>query len=182
MTTQRKKPQSIFPDIPRGQPLVDKDGSLTPTWNFALNDVFQGLQTNYSNEGLLFPALSASDMATIQSNYTSFINQPLPQTLPDISGKTVFNTTTRSPYQFIITYDASNPPNISTAQWVQFTMILTFAGDPNGNLGGALNWICFDLTNMILWICTTAGSSNGAPAPQAVWTGINSASNSFLLL
>lgn len=178
MTTQTKKPTALFPDIPRGQPIVDKNGQLTASWNFALNNVFQGLQTNYSNEGLLFPALSASDMATIQANYSTLINSELPQTLPDISGKTVFNTTTRSPYQFIITYDASTPPKISTAAWIQFTMILTFAGNPNGNVGGALHWICFDTTDMGLWVCTTAGSANGTPAPQAIW----SSSNAFLLL
>lgn len=120
MTTQRKKPSSLFPDIPRGQPLVDKDGVLTPTWNFALNDVFQGLQNNFSNEGVLFPPLSATDIATIQAIYTPLIGSPLPQGIPDISGKTVFDSTNRVPKQFIITYDISG--NIVTAAWKTFTL------------------------------------------------------------
>lgn len=120
MTTQTKKPASIFPDIPVGQPLVDKDGYLTPTWDFALNDIFQGLQTNFSNEGILFPALSAADIATIQSIYAPLIGSPLPQDTPDISGKTVFDSTNRVPKIFIITYDISG--NITTAAWKTFTL------------------------------------------------------------
>lgn len=61
-------------------------------------------------------------------------------------------------------------------------MMLVYAGNPNGHVGGGLYWLCYDSVNSVLYICTTAGSANGTPAPQAVWTGINSASNSFLLL
>ena len=120
MVTQTKKPSAIFPDIPRGQPLVDQKGMLTPDWNFALNDVFQGLQTNFSNEGILFPPLSANDIATIQAIYTPLIGSPLPQDTPDISGKTIFDSTNRVPKQFIITYDISG--NILTAAWKTFTL------------------------------------------------------------
>lgn len=61
-------------------------------------------------------------------------------------------------------------------------MMVTYAGNPNGNVGGALNWLCYDSVDNVLFICTTAGSANGTPAPQAIWTGINSASDAFLLL
>lgn len=61
-------------------------------------------------------------------------------------------------------------------------MMLTYAGNPNGHVGGALNWLCYDSVGNALYICTTAGSANGTPSPQAVWTGINGASDAFLLL
>lgn len=60
-------------------------------------------------------------------------------------------------------------------------MMTTFAGDPNGNVGGGLNYLCYDTVDSILYICTIAGSANGTPSPQAVWTSLNSA-DSFLLL
>lgn len=130
MVDQTKQNQSIFPDYPREQPLVEKNGKLTTTWDMSLNSLYQALQTNFSNEGIVFPPLSASDIATIQSIYTPLIGQPLPQNVPenngeyvpDISGKTVFDTTNRVPKQFIITYDGATPPNIVTAAWKTFTL------------------------------------------------------------
>lgn len=122
MTTQEKQPQSIFPDYPRERPIVDKTGNLTSTWDMSLNSLYQALQVNFSNEGILFPALTASQIASIQSIYTPLISNPLPQDVPDISGKTVFDTTNRVPKQFIITYDGATPPNIVTATWKTFTL------------------------------------------------------------
>jgi hypothetical protein len=60
-------------------------------------------------------------------------------------------------------------------------MMTTYAGNPNGNVGGGLNYLCYDTTDSILYICTTAGSANGTPAPQAVWTATVSG-GAFLLL
>ena len=60
-------------------------------------------------------------------------------------------------------------------------MMTTYAGNPNGHVGAGLNYLCFDTTNNMLYICTTAGSANGTPAPQAVWTSIISG-DAFLLL
>ncbi len=60
-------------------------------------------------------------------------------------------------------------------------MMTTYAGNPNGNIGGGLNYLCYDTTDSVLYICTTAGSANGTPAPQAVWTSVIGGS-SFLLL
>lgn len=130
MVDQTKQNQAIFPDYPREQPLIEKNGKLTTTWDMSLNSLYQALQNNFSNEGILFPALSATDIATIQSIYTPLIGQPLPQNvpgnngenIPDISGKTVFDSTNRVPKQFIITYDGSTPPNIVTAAWKTFTL------------------------------------------------------------
>lgn len=117
MATQPKKPQSIFPDVPREIPVIDVDGDFTALWSLFFGQVAQALQGNFSNEGILFPALSADDIMTIQNIYTPYHLLPLPHTIPDISGKTVFDTTNRVSKQFVITYDGSTPPNIQTAIW-----------------------------------------------------------------
>ncbi len=115
-------PPSIFPDVPRESPAVDKDGNLSPLWELGLGSLFQALQENYKQEGIIFPRIDATQIAAIQSNYASLIGFPLPIGVPDISGQTVFDTTNRVPKQFIITYDGSTPPNILTAAWLTFTM------------------------------------------------------------
>ena len=43
--------------------------------------------------------------------------------------------------------------------------VLSFAGNPNGNVAGTAFQFCYDTTNKILYICTTTGS-----ASTAVWT------------
>lgn len=60
-------------------------------------------------------------------------------------------------------------------------MMTTFAGNPNGNVGGGLHYLCYDTVGSMMYICTTAGSANGTPAPQAIWTSIISG-DAFLLL
>lgn len=125
MTTQKSTPQSIFPDVPRDPYAVDKQGNFTQSWMLAFSSLFQGLQKNYSNEGLRLPLLSATEMTTITALYTPYIGSPLPQNqsggtqifLPDISGAMVFDSTNRAANVFSITYDASTPPNVSTAGW-----------------------------------------------------------------
>ena len=114
--------QALFPDYPRESPLVDKDGNINPVTDLAFGGLFQALQTYFSNEGITFPSLSATNIAAIQAVYTPFIGVPLPGNLPDISGQTVFDSTNRVPKQFIITYDGSTPPNIATAAWKTFTL------------------------------------------------------------
>src|ERR1700758_1120025 len=122
MTTQTALPQAIFPDLPRTNPEVDKQGNFSKDWSLGFSLLFQALQTNFSNEGIKFPALTAAQMADIAAMYTPYINQPLPQdqglqqTLPDISGATVFDVTNRMPNQFVLTYDASIPPKVASAQ------------------------------------------------------------------
>ncbi len=117
MTTQTKLPSSIFPNFPAGEPVVKQDGTLTDTWSYSLSDVYQGLQTNFSNEGIVFPPLSSDQLDQIESIYAPLVGYQLPQGTPDISGKTVFDTTYKVPKQFIITYDGATPPNIVTASW-----------------------------------------------------------------
>lgn len=122
MTTQTKKPQALFPDYQRANKLVDRDGYITDAWDLSLSSLFQALQRNFKNEGIVFPPLSSTDIATIQAIYTPLIGSPLPQSIPDISGQTVFDSTNRVPKQFIITYDGAMPPNILTAAWKTFTL------------------------------------------------------------
>jgi hypothetical protein len=162
--TQRKIEQSIFPDLPRTAPAVDKDGNFAPLWSLGFASLFQALQKNFKNEGILFPALSATDIATIQSIYNpALIGSPLPQNIPDISGQTVFDTTNRVPKQFIILYDNSTPPNIIQALWLNINVMLTNAGNPNGSVVGNAGWLCYNTlgaSGSILYICTANGSTS----------------------
>lgn len=116
-------PQSIFPDLPREIPVIDKNGNFSPLWSLGIAALFQALQRNFKNEGIVFPPLSATEIADIQSLYAPYIGLPLPMGLPDISGQTVFDSTNRVSKQFVITYDGATPPNIVTAQWRQFVYL-----------------------------------------------------------
>lgn len=116
-------PQSIFPDLPREIPAIDKTGNFSPLWSLGFSALFQALQKNFKNEGVVFPNINATDIADIQALYTPYIGSPLPSTLPDISGQTVFDTTNRVSKQFVITYDGATPPNIVTAQWREFVYL-----------------------------------------------------------
>ena len=123
MTTQQPILQAIFPDLPRETPVIGKDGDFSPLWSLGLSALFQALQENFKNEGIIFPRLSAANIATIQAIYTPFVGLPLPQNIPDISGQTVFDTTNRVSKQFVITYDGATPPNIVTAAWREFVYL-----------------------------------------------------------
>jgi len=129
--TQTNKPESIFPDYPREQKIVDSNGNISPLFDLGLGSLFQALQNNFSNEGILFPSLTQQEITAIENIYVPYIGSPLPQNdpvnekqinIPDISGKTVFDSTNRVPKQFIITYDTSTPPNIVSARWYTFTL------------------------------------------------------------
>jgi hypothetical protein len=109
--------QAIFPDLPRESPVLDKSGDFSPLWSLGLSSLFQALQENFKNEGILFPRLTAANIANIQAIYTPLIGGPLPQNIPDISGQTVFDYTNKVSKQFVITYDGAMPPNIVTATW-----------------------------------------------------------------
>jgi hypothetical protein len=163
--TQPTIAQSIFPDYPRESPAIDKKGNFTTTWSLQLNALFQALQKNYKNEGIVFPPLTQDQQNTIQGIYTAYIGSPLPGNVPDISGQTIFDSTNRLPKQFIITYDNSAPPNVLSAQWLIMNVMLLNAGDPNGSVAGVLYWFCYDITNKVLYICTTSGSTG-----TSVWT------------
>jgi hypothetical protein len=123
MSTQQPILQAIFPDLPRETPVIGRDGDFSPLWSLGLSALFQALQENFKNEGIIFPRLSAANIANIQAIYTPLIGSPLPQNIPDISGQTVFDTTNRVSKQFVITYDGATPPNIVTAAWRQFVYL-----------------------------------------------------------
>ena len=115
--------QSIFPDMPREQPAVDEQGNFTALWDLGLSSLFQALQVNFKNEGIVFPPLSATNITNIQDIYAPYIGVPLPNGIPYISGQTVFDITKRVSKQFVITYDSSTPPNILTAAWRTFAFV-----------------------------------------------------------
>ena len=122
MTLQTSKNQALFPDLPRSTPIVDKNGNLMPLWLLFFDNLILNLQKYFKNEGLVFPPLTATEIATIQAIYTPLIGGALPQNIPDISGQSVFDSTNRVPKQFIITYDGATPPNITAASWKTFTL------------------------------------------------------------
>lgn len=116
---------TLFPSVPRDRPATDKDGSFTALWELFFGELAQALQTNFKNEGIVFPPLVSTDMDAIQNLYFPYIGLPyntLLTYLPDISGQTVFDTTHRVPKQFIIKYDASPSQIVLTAQWWSFTL------------------------------------------------------------
>lgn len=163
MTTERSINQSIFPDLPRENPAVDKNGNFMALWDLGFSALFQALQDNFKNEGIIFPSLSAANMTTIQNLYTSYIGgsyNTLTQNLPDISGQTVFDSTTYISNQFVISKDGGG--TVLLANWVPFSMMLTHAGNPNGSVAGVLNWLCLDTTGPTLYVCTASGSTTTA--------------------
>lgn len=168
MATQELIPQSIFPDLPRENPVVDKEGNFNALWDLGLSSLFQALQENFKNEGIVFPPLSASNMTTIQNLYASYIGGAytvLVQNLPDISGQTVYDSTTQITNQFVVAQD--NSGNVTLAEWVPLAVMLTNAGNPNGAVAGILNWLCLDTTGPTLYVCTASGSTT-----TATWSAI----------
>jgi hypothetical protein len=112
-------PQSIFPDLPREAPAVDKDGNFSLFWSLGFSSLFQALQSNYKNEGILIPPLTQIQADNIKAIYTAYIGAPLPVGVNDISGQMIFNTSVPGPQIFIITYTGSN---VNTVDWYNFTI------------------------------------------------------------
>lgn len=167
---EQKQAQAIFPDLPRETPVLDKHGDFNPLWSLGLSSLFQALQDNYRNEGLVLPPLTADQMQTIQDAYTPYIGgtyETLAVNLRDLSGQTVFCSTTYMTNQFVIAVDSSPSPLVTLAEWVPFAMLVMSNGNPNGLQAGVLNWLCYDFANKILYACTTAGAIG-----TAVWTAI----------
>lgn len=65
MTTEIKKQQAIFPDLPRDDQLVDKNGVITPAWKLYFQQNAMALQTNYKPEGIVVPPKPATDIAQL---------------------------------------------------------------------------------------------------------------------
>jgi hypothetical protein len=122
MVANVNNPTPIFPDYPREQPTVDKEGKFTYLWDLALGQLFQTLQTNFRNEGVKLPPLTTVQADQVKALYTPLIGNPLPPGTPDISGQTMYNSTILAPQIFIISYDGATPPNIADARWWTFTI------------------------------------------------------------
>jgi hypothetical protein len=165
MVAEQKQRQSIFPDVPRESPEVNSDGTFSNLWSLSFGALFQALQENFKNEGIVFPPLTEDEANTIKGLYASYIGgtyNKLTLNLPDISGQTIFNKTTQLTNQFVIAQEAGI---VTLAEWVPLAAMLINAGDPNGSRAGVLNWLCYDITNKKLYMCTTAGDEI-----MAVWT------------
>jgi hypothetical protein len=63
--TQSRKQQAIFPDLPRDNKMVDKDGYVTSPWQLYFQQLTMALQTNYKPEGIVVPPLSAANIADL---------------------------------------------------------------------------------------------------------------------
>ncbi len=134
-------------------------------WELGLSALFQALQQNFKNEGIVIPPLTADNMLTIQNLYASYIGgsyNTMTQNLPDISGQTVYDSTTQITNQFVIAKDAADPPLVILAKWVPYAVMLTHAGNPNGNTSGILNWLCLDTVGHVLYVCTVSGTTTTA--------------------
>lgn len=160
-------PFSIFPDLPRESPAVTEDGNFSFLWSLGFASLFQALQKNFKNEGVIFPNLPAADIANIQALYAPSIGHTLDINLPDISGQTVFDTDNRVTKQFVITYDTSTPPIVLVAQWNILPYLVLGSGSPTGVQGGTVSWFYYDTANKVLYICTTSGGPG-----VAVWTTV----------
>jgi len=73
MSTQQPILQAIFPDLPRETPVIGSNGDFSPLWGLGLSSLFQALQENFKNEGIVFPPLTATQMSIIQNLYTPYI-------------------------------------------------------------------------------------------------------------
>ena len=65
MTSPRNKQQAIFPDLPRDDQVVDKNGELTSSWKLYFQQLTLALQTNFKPEGIVVPPQSASNIAML---------------------------------------------------------------------------------------------------------------------
>lgn len=59
---QTRKQQAIFPDLPRDELIVDKQGYLTPSWKLYFQQLTMALQTNFKPEGIVVPPKPTSDI------------------------------------------------------------------------------------------------------------------------
>lgn len=142
-TGNTKNPTTIFADMPRDVPLVDKQGKITDDWKFIFDQMFTALQTNFKPEGFVIPQQPSSNIAKLIGT-ESFAN-------------VLYDNTVNSFYG-----NLKVPPGNQV--WWPFAMITNYAGNPNGNLAGSLYWLCWDTAGHVLYICTTAGD-----AGSAVW-------------
>jgi hypothetical protein len=65
MTSPLNKQQAIFPDLPRDDQIVGKDGNITSSWKLYFQQLTMALQTNFKPEGLVIPPKIASEIADL---------------------------------------------------------------------------------------------------------------------
>src|SRR5690349_5202093 len=136
MAIPPKKKQPIFPDLPRESPVVTEDGRFTGIWSLGFASLFQALQKNFKNEGIIFPNLDAGSIADIQAIYAPYIGTSydnMVRIVPDISGQTVFDTDNRVSKQFVIAFNNALDPLVTLAEWVPLGIMKTGTVNPNGN-------------------------------------------------
>jgi hypothetical protein len=68
MAATALKQNSIFPDLPRDSTFVDKEGKLTPAWQLYFSQLNQALQSNFTPEGFVLPAQTASNISLLGSS------------------------------------------------------------------------------------------------------------------
>jgi len=120
--TESLIPQSIFPDLPRETPAIDKNGNFSMLWSLGFSSLFQALQANYKNEGIIIPSLTQSQADTIRNQYVPYIGNPLPPGVINITGQMILNTSFPGPQIFIISFDGATPPNVTAVKWWTFTI------------------------------------------------------------
>lgn len=62
---QSKLPTTIFPDVPRETPLVDKNGRMHDLWQQYFDQLTLTLQTIFRNEGFSIPQLPSASIALL---------------------------------------------------------------------------------------------------------------------
>ena len=160
MLTQNPKPQAIFPDLPRNEPFLNPDGTVSYYWILWFQNMNMALQTNFSPEGFLLPSQSAANVNLLTKTQSKA--NVLYDSTNNVFEGNIFNTADGIPL--------ASPTGAQ--HWIPFAMISTFAGNPNGNVAGYLTQLCLDTVGLKLYICTKAGQAVNIPTPalQAVWT------------
>ena len=72
--SQSRQQQAIFPDLPRDNQMVDKDGNITSAWALYFQQLTQALQTNLKPEGFVIPPLSAANIGNLGQSSASIGN------------------------------------------------------------------------------------------------------------
>ena len=67
----------------------------------------------------------------------------------------------------------------------QSNLILFNAGNPNGSVAGTTYQLCWDTVDLILWVCTTSGTSTTAVwteciNPQSNWVNVASSTQAII--
>ena len=110
-----------IPDLSRDMS-TQKDGTLNFDLQNSLSSLFQALKSLVSNEGLQLPPLSPTSIANIQTFYQSFVGAQLPQNVPNIAGRMIYDYTNAVPKVFIMSIDPTTLFVLPTPSWKTFTI------------------------------------------------------------